>query len=112
MRSDVAAQLEFVRFQIRGAERAFMGGGFAHAVHEEMDKFQIHFSSYPLVLSAIKELRASITEFVTRKINARLAGEDASHYPVAVWHSYNRMEHAIAGSSVAGDTHNLSVVAA
>ena len=112
MRPEVAERLEFVKFQIRGCERAFMGGGFAHAVHDELDKLQIFFSSHAPVLIALKDVRASISEFVKSKINARLDGEDANHHPVAVWHSYNRMEQAIRMISVGGDVMNLRTVAA
>ncbi len=95
MRPDVIERLEFVKSQIRGVERAFMGGGFVHAAHEELDTMQIFFSSHPVVLSAVKDVRSTITDFLTSKINGRLDGEDGHHYPVAVWHSYNRMEQAI-----------------
>jgi hypothetical protein len=101
MRHDVAQRLEFVKSQIRGAERAFMGGGFVHATHDELDKFQIAFSSHPMVLNTIKDVRSTITEFLKAKINGRLAGEESNHHPVAVWHSYNRMEQAIRTVSVA-----------
>jgi hypothetical protein len=103
MRPDVAQRLEFVKTQIRSAERAFMGGGFIHATHDELDKFQISFSSHPVVLTAIKDVRFAISDFLTTKINDRLAGEHGNHHPVAVWHSYHRMEQAIAMVSVAGD---------
>ena len=112
MRADIAERLEYVRFQIRGCERAFMGGGFAHAVHDELDRMQVFFSSQPPVLSALKDVRASITEFVRSKINARLNGENANHHPVAVWHSYNRMEQAIRMMSVGGEVINLRTAAA
>ncbi len=112
MRPDVVDRLEFVKLQIRGCERAFMGGGFVHAVHDELDKLQIFFSSQPSVLSALKDVRASISEFLKSKINARLDGEDGNHHPVAVWHSYNRMEQAIRLTSVDGDTNNLMTAAA
>jgi hypothetical protein len=95
MRPDVFDRLEFVKIQIRGVERAFMGGGFVHAAHEELDKMQIFFSSHPSVLTAVKDVRTTISDFLTTKINGRLDGEDGHHYPVAVWHSYNRMEQAI-----------------
>ncbi len=112
MRSDVAERLEFVKFQIRGLERAFLGGGFVHAAHDELDKFQIFFSSHPIVLSAVKEVRGTITEFLTTKINGRLDGDTSNQYPIAVWHSYNRMEQAIRMISVATSTENRSTVAA
>lgn len=95
MRSDVFDRLEFVKTQIRGVERAFMGGGFVNAVHEELDKMQIFFSSHPVVLTALKDVRSAMADFLTTKINGRLDGDDHNHYPVAVWHSYNRMEQAI-----------------
>jgi hypothetical protein len=95
MRPDVFDRLEFVKAQIRGVERAFMGGGFVHAAHEELDKMQIFFSSHPAVLTALKDVRITITDFLTSKINGRLDGEDGNHYPVAVWHSFNSMEQAI-----------------
>jgi hypothetical protein len=104
MRQDVVERLEFVKSQIRYAERAFMGGGFIHAAHDELDRFQIAFSSHPVVLGAIKDVRGSITEFIKTKINGRLAGEEGHHHPVAVWHSYNRMEHAIRMISVAAES--------
>jgi hypothetical protein len=100
MRQDVVERLEFVKSQIRHAERAFMGGGFIHATHDELDRFQIAFSSHPMVLGAIKDVRGTITEFLKTKINGRLAGEEGHHHPVAVWHSYNRMEQAIRMTSV------------
>jgi hypothetical protein len=103
MRDDVAERLEFVKAQIRHAERAFIGGGFVHAAHDELDKFQIWFSSHPPVLSAIKDVRLAITEFLTTKINGRLDGEDGNHHPVAVWHSYHRMEQVIGLLSVTGE---------
>ena len=115
MRQDVAQRLDFVKTQIRKAERAFMGGGFIHAAHDELDKFQIAFSSHPMVLNTIKDVRASITEFLKAKINGRLAGDDGNHHPVAVWHSYNRMEQAIRTVSVAREPasrENRSVAAA
>ena len=79
-----------------------MGGGFIHAAHDELDKFQIHFSSYPSVLSTIKDVRAVIAEFLKSKINARLLGEQGNHHPVAVWHAFHRMEQAIRMNSVGG----------
>ena len=100
MRQDVFERLEFVKSQIRNAERAFIGGGFVHATHDELDKFQIAFSSHPIVLTAIKDVRGSISDFLKSKINGRLDGEEGNHHPVAVWHSYNRMEHAIRTVSV------------
>lgn len=112
MRPDVAERLEFVKFQIRGCERAFMGGGFAHAVHDELDKLQIFFSSHTPVLSALKDVRTSLAEFVKTKINARLDGEDSNHHPVAVWHSFNRMETAIGMISVGSDATAFRTVAA
>jgi hypothetical protein len=112
MRPDVADRLEFVKFQIRGCERAFMGGGFAHAVHEELDKLQIFFSSQPPVLSALKDVRASMSDFVKSKINARLDGEDTNHHPVAVWHSYNRMEQVIRMNDGGSDANILMTAAA
>jgi len=102
MRQDVVVErLEFVKTQIRSAERAFMGGGFIHAAHDELDKFQISFSSYPPVLTAIRETRGAITEFLKAKINGRLDGEHDNHHPVAVWHAFNRMEQSIRMISVA-----------
>ena len=101
MRQDVAERLEFVKVQLRGAERAFMGGGFIHAAHDELDKFQIYFSSHPFVLSAIKDVRSVIAEFLKSKINARILGEQGNHHPVAVWHAFHRMEQAIRMISVA-----------
>ena len=112
MRSDVVERLEFVKFQIRGVERAFMGGGFVHAAHDELDKFQIFFSSHPLVLSAVKDVRAAITDFLKTKINSRLDGEAGNHHPVSVWHSFNRMEHAIRMISVGADGENRITAAA
>jgi hypothetical protein len=103
MRHDVVERLEFVKTQIRFAERAFIGGGYVHATHDELDKFQISFSSHPVVLTAIKDVRAAITDFINSKINGRLDGEDRNHHPVAVWHSYNRMEQSIRMVSVAAD---------
>jgi hypothetical protein len=100
MRHDVAERLDFMRIQIRNAERAFMGGGFIHAAHDELDRLQIFFSSHPMVLSTIKDVRASISEFLTVKINGRLAGEQGNTHPVAVWHAYHRMEQAIGMISV------------
>ncbi|MEQ1695429.1 MAG: hypothetical protein ABL901_06265 [Hyphomicrobiaceae bacterium] len=99
MRAEVVDRLEFVKAQIRGVECAFMGGGFVHAVHEELDKMQIFFSSHPAVLTAVKDVRTTMSDFLTTKINGRLDGEDGDHYPVAVWHSYNRMEQAIRATS-------------
>lgn len=101
MRTDVSARLEFVKSQIRGAERAFIGGGFVQATHDELDKFQIAFSSHPNVLAAVKDVRQTITDFLTNKINNRLDGETGNQHPVAVWHSFNRMEQAIRLVSVA-----------
>ena len=95
MLHDVVGRLDFVKSQIRNAERAFMGGGYVHATHDELDRFQIAFSSYPAVLTAIKDVRKSLAEFLTSKINDRLDGEHGNHHPVAVWHSYNRMEQSI-----------------
>ena len=96
MRQDVVVErLEFVKTQIRNAERAFMGGGFIHAAHDVLDKFQISYSSHPTVLTAIRETRGAITEFLKTKINARLDGESGNHHPVAVWHAFNRMEQSI-----------------
>jgi hypothetical protein len=95
MRQDVAERLEFVKSQIRGAERAFLGGGFVLATHEQLDRFQISFSSHPCVLSAIKDVRSTICDFMKCKINSRLDGVESNIHPVAVWHSYNRMEQAI-----------------
>lgn len=112
MRSDVSERLEFVKFQIRGVERAFMGGGFVHAAHDELDKFQIFFSSHPIVLSAVKDVRAAITDFLTTKINGRLDGEAGNHHPVGVWHSFNRMEQAIRMVSVGAAVENRQSVAA
>ena len=115
MRQDVAERLEYVKSQIRGVERAFMGGGFVHAAHDELDKFQISFSSHPVVLRAIRDVRATISDFLTTKINGRLSGEDRNHHPVAVWHSYNRMEQAIRVISVGaehGEIKNRMTVAA
>ena len=112
MRSDVAERLEFVKYQIRGVERAFMGGGFVHAAHDELDKLQIFFSSQPSVLRALKEVRTTISAFLKSKINARLDGEDGNHHPVAVWHSYNRMEQAIRMISVGADAEIRLTVAA
>lgn len=112
MRSDVTERLEYVKFQIRGLERAFLGGGFVHAAHDELDKFQIFFSSHPVVLSAVKEVRGAIAEFLTTKINGRLDGETSNHYPITVWHSYNRMEQAIRMISVAAHGENRTSVAA
>ena len=100
MRQDVAERLEFVKTQIRSAERAFMGGGFIHATHDMLDRFQISFSSHPAVLSAIKEVRSTVSEFMKTKINSRLEGVETNIHPVAVWHSYNRMEQAIRMISV------------
>lgn len=111
MRSDVFDRLEFVKSQIRGVERAFMGGGFVHAVHEELDKMQIFFSSHPVVLTALKDVRLAMADFLTTKINGRLDGDDHNHYPVVVWHSYNRMEQAIRLISV-GKTDVRQTVAA
>ena len=102
MRQDVAERLEFVKTQLRSAERAFMGGGFIHSAHDELDKFQIYFSSHPSVLNSIKDVRASITDFVKTKINGRLAGEQGNHHPIAVWHSFHRLEQTIRMISVAG----------
>jgi hypothetical protein len=101
MRHDVATRLEFMRIQIRNAERAFMGGGYIHATHDELDRFQIFFSSHPSVLNAIKDVRVAISEFLTTKINGRLEGEQGHSHPVAVWHSYHRLEQVIAVISVA-----------
>ena len=112
MRPDVIERLEFVKSQIRGVERAFMGGGFVHAAHEELDKMQIFFSSYPVVLSALKDVRTTIADFLTTKINGRLDGDVGYHYPVAVWHSYNRMEQAIRMISVVGQADARRTVAA
>ena len=112
MRSDVADRLDFVKSQIRGLERAFLGGGFVHAAHDELDKFQIFFSSHPVVLTAVKEVRGAITEFLTTKINGRLDGETSNQYPITVWHSYNRMEQAIRMISVANTAENRTSVAA
>ena len=112
MRSDVVDRLEFVKSQIRGVERAFMGGGFVHAAHEELDKMQIFFSSHPLVLTAVKDVRVKITDFLTSKINSRLDGEDSNHYPVAVWHSFNSMEQAIRLVSTVGQADPRRTVAA
>lgn len=109
MRHDVVERLEFVKSQIRGAERAFMGGGFVHATHDELDRFQIAFSSHPVVLGAVREVRASITEFLKTKINNRIEGADANHHPVAVWHSYNRMEQAIRMVSVGAEADESAV---
>ena len=109
MRQDVAERLEFVKTQLRSAERAFIGGGFIHAAHDELDKFQIYFSSHPPVLSSIKDVRAAITEFVKSKINGRLAGEQGNHHPVAVWHSFHRMEQSIRMISVASAASGQSV---
>ena len=95
MLHDVVGRLDFVKSQIRNAERAFMGGGYVHATHDELDRFQIAFSSHPVVLTAIKDVRSSLTEFIKSKINDRLDGEHRNHHPVAVWHSYNRMEQSI-----------------
>ncbi len=97
----VAERLDFVKAQIRNAERAFMGGGFIHAAHDELDRFQIFFSSHPSVLTSIRETRGAITEFLKSKINARLDGEGGNHHPVAVWHAFNRMEQSIRLISVA-----------
>lgn len=72
-----------------------MGGGFVQAAHEELDKMQIHFSSHPTVLTAVKDVRATMSEFLTTKINGRLDGDAGTSFPVAVWNSYNRMEQAI-----------------
>ena len=102
MRQDVAERLEYVKSQIRSVERAFMGGGFVHAAHDELDKFQISYSSHPVILSAIKDVR-SISDFLKTKINGRLEGEAGNHHPVAVWHSYNRMEQAIRLISVGAE---------
>jgi hypothetical protein len=107
MRPDVAARLEYVKTQLRNAERAFIGGGHIHATHDELDRFQISFSSHPPVLNAIKEVRVAISEFLKTKINGRLDGESKNHHPVAVWHSYNRMEQAIRTVSVAADGNEL-----
>ena len=101
MRHDVVERLEFVKNQLRGAERAFIGGGFVHATHDELDKFQVYFSSHPSVLNTIKDVRTAIADFLKSKINGRLAGEHGHHHPVAVWHSINRMEQAIRMISVA-----------
>ena len=103
MRQDVAERLEFVKSQIRSAERAFMGGGFIHATHEQLDRFQIAFSSHPVVLSTIKEVRSTISEFMKTKINSRIDGVESNLHPVAVWHSYNRMEQAIRMISVGAE---------
>jgi hypothetical protein len=108
MRDDVAERLEFVKTQLRCAERAFIGGGFVHAAHDELEKFQIWFSSHPPVLSAIKDVRLAITEFLKAKINDRLDGEDGNQHPVAVWHSYHRMEQVIGLLSVAGDNMDIT----
>lgn len=97
----VAERLEFVKAQIRNAERSFMGGGFIHAAHDELDRFQIFFSSHPPVLTAIRETRGAISEFIKSKINARLDGEGGNQQPVAVWHAFNRMEQSIRMISVA-----------
>ena len=110
MRHDLVERLEFVKTQIRKAERAFIGGGFVHAAHDELDKFQIAFSSHPVVLSSIKEVRAAITEFLKSKINSRLDGVDGNHHPVAVWHSYNRFEQSL--RVAAGETGRRAVAAA
>jgi len=95
MKIDVAERLEFVKTQLRSAERAFMGGGHIQATHDVLDKFQIAFSSHPSVLKSVRETRTAISTFLTSKINDRLAGEDNNHHPVTVWHCFNRMEQAI-----------------
>lgn len=96
----VAERLEYVKAQIRNAERAFMGGGFIHAAHDELDRFQIFYSSHPAVLTAIRETRGAITEYLKSKINGRLDGESSNHHPLAVWHAFNRMEQSIRMTSV------------
>jgi hypothetical protein len=94
MNFDVTERLAFMGNQILRAEKSFMGSGFVHNLHVELDSLQIACSSHPAVLEAIKGVRSCLSDFITTKINMRLAGASANCCSAQLWSAFGDLEQA------------------
>jgi hypothetical protein len=95
MNFDAMGRLAFMGTQILRAEKAFMGAGYVHTLHAELDRLQISCSSHPAVLETIKIMRGRLGEFITTKINNRLDGEQAPNCSAQLWSAFGDLEQAI-----------------
>jgi hypothetical protein len=95
MNFDAMGRLAFMGTQILRAEKAFMGSGFVHTLHVELDRLQISWSSHPAVLESIKAMRSCMGDFITTKINMRLVGEQAPSCSAQLWSAFCDLEQAI-----------------
>lgn len=95
MNFDAMGRLAFMGTQILRAEKAFMGSGFVHTLHVELDRLQIAWSSHPAVLETIKAMRSCLGDFITTKINMRLVGEQAPSCSAQLWSAFCDLEQAI-----------------
>lgn len=102
MNFDVTERLAFMGRQILRAEKAFMGSGFVHNLHVELDSLQIAGSSHPAVLEAIKSVRSCLSDFITTKINMRLAGASANCCSAQLWSAFGDLEQAVLNAYVVG----------
>jgi hypothetical protein len=119
MNFDAMGRLAFMGTQILRAEKAFMGSGYVHTLHVELDRLQITCSSHPAVLETIKVMRGCLCEFITTKINMRLDGEQSPRCSAQLWSAFGDLETAIGQAQGAQQNHaaargivKLAVVAA